>query len=89
MKDVVSFDSMFMNCYSLTSVDLSKFASDRLTTMKSMFENCGKLTSLNLSHFDTHNVNDMSYAFYNCSSLALSAMSGLRPAIRLPSIEGG
>ena len=61
---------MFKNCYSLESIDLSKFSTSNSVYMSSMFENCGGLTSLDLSKFVTSKVTDMSYMFNNCTSLA-------------------
>jgi surface protein len=61
--------NMFNNCSSLTSLDLSKFDTSKVTDMNSMFYGCSSLTSLDLSKFDTNNVTYMSSMFYGCSSL--------------------
>ena len=66
---VTNMSSMFYNCSSLTSLDLSNFDTSNVTNMSSMFSNCSSLTSLDLSNFDTSNVTDMDTMFYNCSSL--------------------
>ena len=60
---------MFYHCYSITSLDLSKFKTDNITNMSSMFYDCRALTFLNLSNFNTSNVIDMGYMFRDCNSL--------------------
>ena len=61
--------SMFSNCSSLTSLDLSSFDTSKVTNMNSMFSGCSLLTSLDLRSFNTSNVMSMSYMFSGCSSL--------------------
>ena len=56
---------MFSWCYSLTSLNISKFNTDNVTDMRYMFSGCSSLTSLNLSNFNTNNVTNMSGMFYN------------------------
>ena len=60
---------MFDSCSSLKSLDISKFNTSNVTSMKGMFYGCSTLTSLDLSSFNTSNVTNMGYMFYNCSSL--------------------
>ena len=60
---------MFIYCSSLTSLDVSKFDTSKVTDMSSMFDGCGNLTDLDLSNFDTSQVTNMSRMFYECSSL--------------------
>jgi surface protein len=62
---VTDINSMFYNCYSLTSIPL--FDTSNVTNMGSMFYNCHSLTSIPL--FDTSNVRDMSSMFRSCYSL--------------------
>ena len=69
-SEVTSMQSMFYNCSSLASLDLSHFDTSKVTTMRSMFNKCSSLSSLDLSHFDTSNVTTMYYMFLKCSSLA-------------------
>ena len=64
-----NMDSMFQNCHSLTSLDISNFNTSSVTNMSYMFLNCNSLTSLDISNFDTSAVTNMSYMFQNCSSL--------------------
>ena len=60
---------MFSNCWSLTTLDISCFDTDKVTNMRNMFYGCNRLTSLDLSSFDTSNVTDMYGMFYFCKSL--------------------
>ena len=68
--------SMFDNCTSLTSLDLSGFDTSKTTNMDSMFNNCYGLTSLDVSNIDTSNVTNMSYMFNYCSNLTSLDLSG-------------
>lgn len=61
--------SMFNNCYSLTSLDLSNFNTSKVIDMRSMFYNCHSLTKLDLSYFDMSNVTNMSNMFQECYGL--------------------
>ena len=69
MMSAINLDSLFKNCYSLTSVNLSNLDTSNVKAMSSMFENCGSLISLDLSHFITSGVTNMSNMFNNCTSL--------------------
>ena len=60
---------MFVYCRSLTSLDVSKFDTSKVTDMECMFENCSSLTSLDVSNFDTSQVTKMGWMFFECSSL--------------------
>ena len=60
---------MFMNCSSLTKINLSKFDSQNVTNMRGMFGGCSSLTNINLSNFNTQNVTNMMSMFNGCSSL--------------------
>ena len=42
---------MFVNCFSLTSLNLSSFNTSNVTDMADMFNGCYSLTSLDLSNF--------------------------------------
>ena len=68
-SEVTDMSSMFQNCSSLTTLDLSNFNTSQVTNMASMFRSCSKLTSLDLSSFDTSQVTGMGSMFYNCSNL--------------------
>ena len=64
-----NMSSMFNNCQTLTSLDLSNFNTSKVTDMSSMFSNCRALTSLDLSNFNTSNVTTMNYMFRACEAL--------------------
>ena len=68
-SNVHDMSYMFANCFSLESLDLSKFNTSSVLTMRSMFENCISLVSLDTSNFITNQVQDFSRMFYNASSL--------------------
>ena len=72
--------SMFQNCSSLTSLDLSSFNTSQVTKMYSMFQNCSSLTSLDVSGFNTANVTSMDDLFNGCSSLTSLDVSGFNTA---------
>lgn len=62
-------DGMFMNCHSLTSLDLSHFNTENVVTMRGLFFDCRSLTSLNLSGWNTGRVSSMHAMFAGCRSL--------------------
>lgn len=64
-----NMNGMFIQCQSLSSIDLSHFNTSNVTTMKQMFNNCKSLTNLDLSTFNTKNVKDTSWMFAFCSGL--------------------
>ena len=71
-SNVRNMSSMFQYCSGLTSLDVSKFNTSKVTDMSYMFysrygEN--KLINLDMSNFDTSNVTNMSAMFYGCSKL--------------------
>ena len=66
---VTDMYSMFYNCSSLTSLDVTHFNTANVTDMSEMFFMCSSLTSLDVTHFNTAKVTDMYSMFYNCSSL--------------------
>ena len=66
--------SIFSNCSSLTTIDLSSFNTKKITAFGgsssgSMFSDCSSLTTLDLSNFNTSNVTQMFSMFQQCSSL--------------------
>lgn len=54
-------NSMFSNCLSLTTLDLSNFDTSNATDMHHMFNQCSDLTNLDLSSFDISKVADMGF----------------------------
>lgn len=43
--------AMFKDCYSLQTLDISSFTTDRITDMTNMFKNCKVMTTLNMEKF--------------------------------------
>ena len=73
---VTNMNSMFVNCYSLTSLNLRRFNTSNVTSMEWMFMACSGLTSLDLSGWNTSNVTNMGYMFSGCTSLTSLDLSG-------------
>ena len=69
-SNVTDMASMFSNCSSLNTLDLSNFNTSNVTNIGWMFSSCSSLKTLDLSNFNTSNVNDMGQMFYNCTELA-------------------
>jgi len=61
--------SMFYNCYSLISLNLSNFNTENLGEIDSMFEGCHSLTSINLSNFVDKKITNINNIFNDCPSL--------------------
>ena len=74
---VTNMRSMFYDCGSLTSLDLSGFDTSNVTNMQSMFSSCSSLSELDLSGFDTSKVTDMARMFSSCGSLSKLDLSGI------------
>ena len=68
-EDAEEMRGMFLDCASLTELDLSSFDTSGVQDMSCMFNNCTSLTELDLSSFDTSGVTDMSRMFEDCTSL--------------------
>ena len=68
-SEVTNMYGMFMDCCSLTSLDVSHFDTKKVTTMRGLFAGCSEVPSLDVSHFDTRNVTNMADMFSSCSSL--------------------
>ena len=68
-EKVTDMNSMFSNCLSLTSLDVTHFNTANVTDMGHMFYRCSSLTSLDVTHFNTAKVKYMSNMFSSCSSL--------------------
>ena len=69
---------MFSSCSSLTSIDISKFNIEKVTSMSWMFAYCSSLISIDSTKFNTENDTNeykMHGMFYECSSLKLDDKS--------------
>ena len=75
---VTDMGSMFTDCSSLTSLDVSGFKTDNVTNMGSMFSGCSSLASLDVSGFKTDKVTNMGYMFNHCSGLTTLDASGFK-----------
>lgn len=61
--------SLFSECYSLETLDISGWNVSKITNFNSMFNGCISLKALDVSNWDTSAATTMSYMFYNCRSL--------------------
>ena len=67
---IYGLESVFENCMSLVSVDLSKFNTAEVESMANMFYCCSNLQSITFGdNWNTENVEDMSYMFAGCTRL--------------------
>ena len=73
---VTDMGNIFLNCYSLTSVDLSGWDITTVTNLSGMFGHCSSLTSVDLSGWNVGKVTAMSGMFSGCSSLTSINMEG-------------
>ena len=60
---------MFSDCNSLTSLDVSKWDTSKVTNMNGMFGECYNLTNLDVSKWNTSKVTDMVQMFNRCDKL--------------------
>ena len=67
MADVTS---MFSDCTSLKTLNLSALDTRNVYNMTAMFSNCKALESINFGAFNTSNVSLMTKMFYGCSKLS-------------------
>ena len=79
-KQLTSLESMFAQCSSIISLDLSNLDTSNITNANSMFSGCSSLKSLNLSNFDTSNIENAQYMFSRCSSLKSLDLSNFNTA---------
>ena len=78
-EKVTDMYSMFYNCSSLTSLDVTHFNTANVTDMRYMFYYCSSLTSLDVTHFNTAKVTNMRYMFYNCKALTSLDVTNFNP----------
>ena len=79
-ENVTDMSNMFSSCYSLESLDVSKFNTEKVTDMSYMFYCCISLESLDLSNFNTEKVTDMGYMFCGCACLQRLDLSNFNTA---------
>ena len=68
-ENVQTMEFMFLECRSLTQLEVSSLNTSRISNTFRMFFNCINLTELNLSTWDTSKFENMVDMFYNCESL--------------------
>lgn len=68
-ENVTNMSYIFMNCSSMSSIDLSNFNTVNVTNMTALFKGCGSLASLDLSSFNTSNVTNMEDMFNSCMKI--------------------
>lgn len=76
-SEVENMGSMFSNCTSLETLDLSSFNTEKVTNMSEMFVGSTKLRTINLPKgFIGSNVTDLNGMFRGCASLTELDLSG-------------
>ena len=69
-SNITNMSRMFMNCESLSFLDISKWNLVNVTNISYMFYGCKKLKKLpDLSGWNTSNITNMSHLFDGCESL--------------------
>lgn len=68
-EKVEDMNSMFYNCKSLASIDLSRFSGASATNMSGLFANCESLTELDVNYLNMANVTLTNSMFYKCKNL--------------------
>lgn len=81
VSKVTTMERMFVNCGSLTGLDVSNWDVQNVTHMGGMFQGCGKLNNLDVSKWVVGNVTTMTSMFRSCSSLTSLDVSGWRPGL--------
>jgi len=64
-----NYDKIFQDINGVIEIDLSKFDTSGVTSMKAMFINCQKLVNIDLTNVNTASVTNMTSMFENCTSL--------------------
>lgn len=68
-RNVTSFESMFLLCNHLQTLDLRFWNTQKVINMSNMFGECTRLLNLNLEGWDTRSVTTMDLMFAHCSSM--------------------
>ena len=70
VSNVTDMSYMFAYCYSLETIDLSKWKPEELSDVRCMFEECVNLKSIgNVDHWKEYTIVNMSFMFKNCDKL--------------------
>lgn len=75
-EQVTTMNSMFAQCRSLASIDLSGFSTANVESMANMFAYCQSLTNIDVAGFNTDKVEIMTSMFEGCSQLESLNLSG-------------
>lgn len=78
VSNVTSLAKMFLECSSLTSVDLSSWNTSNVTTVEGMFMRSVKLSSVNISNWSNENLTTVLNMFEGCSSLSSVNLENFR-----------
>ena len=73
-RNVTSMESMFQNCSSLKSMDLTELDFSNTVKINSMFQNCSSLKMLDLSDLNMPKLTDMRNIVSNCGNLEILNM---------------
>jgi surface protein len=68
--NMYGINNMFNNCKSLKSIDVSSFATSKITEFLNVFNNCSSLETIDLSKWDLSSATTLSGMFGGCSKLA-------------------
>ena len=74
---LINLKQLFLNCTTLTSLDLSKLNCSNVKNISHMFSKCKSLNSLIIGNIDTSNVTTMYNMFSLCTSLKYLDLSNL------------
>ena len=70
IDNIIDFSGFFLDCSSLTYIDLSNFDSSNVTDMSNMFSGCSSLKEIKLTNkFNTSKVIHMNSMFSGCNNL--------------------
>ena len=69
-------NSMFVNCASLTTLDISNATFASVTDAESMFQGCAAMTAIDLSGFNLSSATTIRQMFQGCTSLTSIDLSG-------------
>jgi surface protein len=67
---------MFKDCSSITSLDVSKWKVDKVTSAEYMFSGCKNLTVIDTSKWVANSLHSVRYMFYGCSLIEKLDISG-------------
>lgn len=89
-NNVTDFNQMFMNCPSLTSIDLSRWNTSKVNNLQEMFANDTNLQEIKgLDNWEASQVQNMLYTFQNCVNLTkLGSLANFAQAHNLNNLIG-